>query len=77
MGATVSRCLGIVPYAQVVASESSEVSVEELERMMRDVAQELGQLGEGGFGERDHHHARRGEQRRAQQQCGRIHHLLP
>lgn len=41
MGATVSRCLGIVPYAPVVASESSEVSVEELERMMRDVAQEL------------------------------------
>ena len=33
-----------------------------------DVAQELGQLGDGGVGERDHHHARRGEQRRAQQQ---------
>ena len=33
-----------------------------------DVAQELGQLGEGGVGERDHHDARRGEQRRAQQQ---------
>ena len=41
MGTTVSRCLGIVPYTSVVASESSEVNVQELERMMRDVAQEL------------------------------------
>ena len=33
-----------------------------------DIAQELGQLGHGGVGERDHAEARGGEQRRAQQQ---------
>lgn len=44
MGTTVSRCLGILPYSPVVTSESSDVTTEELERMMEDIAEELANI---------------------------------
>lgn len=44
MGTTVSRCLGILPYSAVMSSEMSEMTVDEIERMMEDVADELASI---------------------------------
>lgn len=44
MGTTVSRCLGILPYSAVISSGSSDITVDEMERMMEDVAEELANI---------------------------------